>query len=515
MRKNNNFSYFPEYTWAVLLFMVGVLFFVYGFNNILFLRPQGIHQWRQCDCLSFALNYYNHDATFFHPAIQYLGKDGTGKTASGFPGLYFIIAKIWKITGYHEFTYRIIILLIAFSGLFALTKTVEDILKDSLIAVFVAMILFTSTIFVYYSNNFLMNVPALSMALVALYFFYKFYQTEKNRNLYLSVLFFTIGGLLKITALMGFVAIFGIFALEWILKIKFGHGGYLFKHPRKQIVPFLVVILFVASWYFYAAHYNANHNSGIFLIGILPIWKIGGLHIQEIIHYVRVLWLNSYHSEWMQVISVLLLAVLILYYKKVHKFLGVFTFFLTIGFFIFLVLFFQVFAHHDYYLTNQLILMISIFTSFFYFLKTHYNKIFKSLIFRFLLLILLVYNVKICANNIHNRYHVKWENPHLTTTITLEHITPYLRSLGVKRTDPMLVEQDGSFDISLYLMDQKGYTTFGGKFKDSAEIHQAIIHRNLKYLLVTDSNLMKKDYLKPFLYDQIGKYKNNYIFKLK
>ena len=515
MRKKYNFSYFPKYSWAVLLFIIGVLFFVYGFSNILFLRPQGIHQWRQCDCLSFALNYYNHDATFFHPAIQYLGKDGTGKTASGFPILYFIIAKIWQLTGYHEFTYRIVILIIAISGLFALTKTVEDILEDSLIAIFVSLILFTSTIFVYYSNNFLMNVPALSMALIALYFFYRFYQTKKNRNLYLSMLFFAIGGLLKVTALMGFVAILGILALEWIIKIKFGRDGYLFKHHLKQIIPFLIVILLVASWYVYAAYYNAKYNSGIFLIGILPIWKISWSHIHEIIHYVRVLWLNSYQSKWMQAISVLLLGVLILYYKKGHKFLWVFTFLLTMGFLIFLTLFFQVFDHHDYYLINQLILMVSIFTSFFYLLKMYYNKVFKSLIFRFLLLILLVYNVKICANNIHNRYHVKWENPHLTTTITLEHITPYLRSLGIKRTDPMLVEQDGSFDISLYLMNQKGYTTFGGKFRDSTEIKQAIIHRNLRYLLVTDSNLLKKDYLKPFLFDQIGKYKNNYIFKLK
>lgn len=514
MIKKDNFYYFPKYSLVVLLGIIGILFFVYGFNNILFMRPQGIHQWRQCDCLSFALNYFHNDATFFHPAIQYLGKDGTGKTASGFPIIYFIVAKLWKLTGYHEFSYRILILLITFTGLATLTKTVEAILKDSFMAIFVSMILFSSTIFVYYANNFLMNVPSLSLALIAMYFFYRFYQSGKEKNLYFSMLFFLIAGLLKVPALMAFVAIMVVFAMERIFKLKFGSDGFLFKHSERQIIPLLMVILFVAAWYIYAAHYNEKYNSGIFLIGILPIWKINGEHILQIIHYVRVLWINSYQSVLMQEISILFLLALIFNYKKGNRFLQAFTYLLTAGFLIFIVLFFQVFDNHDYYLINQLILMVSIFIAFFYFLKQHKINVFRSVVFRFMLFILMIYNVKICAKNIHDRYHVQWENQHLTTTISLEHITPYLRSLGINRTDPMLVEKDPSFNISLYLMDQKGYTTFGGQFTDSIDIRKAI-NLGLKYLLVTDSTLLKKPYLKPFLKNQIGKCKNNYIFKLK
>ena len=505
--------YFPKYSLLILAGILVILFFVYGFNTILFMRPQGVHQWRQCDCLSFTLNFYHNDGTFFSPVIHYLGRDGDGKTVSDFPLLYYGIGKLWQVTGYHEYIYRLIVLLISFAGLAALVKTVEGILKDSFMGLFVALILYSSTIFVYYSNNFLMNVPAFSFALIALFFFYKYYDSGKNKFLLISMAFFLLGGLLKTPALMSFVAILGIFVLERILPVKFGKNGKLFPKPKIQIIPFLLVIILIILWYWYAASYNSKHNSGIFLIGILPIWKLDMAHILDIIHYVRVLWLNSYHSKAMQVIAIILFLAILFSYKKSQKFLWYFMVLLGIGFLLFLMLFFQVFNHHDYYLINQLVFMLSIFTAFFYLLNHSFPKVFHSPVFRILLVLLLAYNVKVCAGNIHDRYYVEWLNPNNKETKELENITPYLRSLGIKRTDPMLVEDDLSFYITLYLMDQKGYTTFGGRFRDSLEIRQAI-GSGLKYLMVTDSSFLRWPYLQPFIKDRIGKLNKFYIFKL-
>ncbi len=513
MNLKTNDYYFPKYSLLILAGILAILFFVYGFDSILFLRPQGIHQWRQCDCLSFTLNFYHNDGTFFSPVIHYLGTDGDGKTVSDFPLLYYAIGKLWRLTGYHEYFYRLIILLISFAGLAALTKTVEGILKDSFMGLFAALILYSSTIFVYYSNNFLMNVPAFSLALIALYFFYKFYDSGKNRHLIVSMAFFLVGGLLKTPALMSFVAILGIFVLEQITHIRFGKNDKLFAKPKIQILPFLTVVVLIILWYWYAASYNAKHNSGIFLIGILPVWKLSLAKITSIIHYVRVLWIDSYQSKVMQMIAVIFFLFATFSYKKSHKFLWYFMTLLGVGFVLYLMLFFQVFNHHDYYLINQLVFMLSIFTSFFYLLRQHYPRLFKSRILRVLLVLLLAYNVNLCAINIHNRYHVPWMNQHLIRTKGLENITPYLRSLGIKRADPMLVEDDPSFDITLYLMDQKGYTTFGGRFRDSLEIRKEI-KKDLKYMIVTDSSLLHEPYLQPFIRDQIGRWNKFYIYKL-
>ncbi len=524
MKFKNKIYYFPKYSLLLLLCLLIILFFIYGFDTILFLRPQSVHQWRQCDCLSFSQNFYHNDGTFFAPVINYLGRDGDGKTVSDFPLIYYSIGKLWRVTGYHEYIYRLLVLLISFTGLAALAKTVEGILKDSFVGIFTALILFSSTIFVYYSNNFLMNVPAFGFALIALFFFYKFYDSGKKRFLCISMAFFLISGLLKTPGLMSFVAILGIFVLEQISPLQFGKNGKLFPRPINQILPFLFVIMLIALWYWYAASYNTKQNTGIFLsntkhnydiflIGILPIWDISKTHILNIIHTARILWLSSYHSKVMQVIAIVLFIFVLFSYKKSQKFLWYFMALLGVGFVLYLMLFFQVFNHHDYYLINQLIFMISIFTAFFYLLKYSFPKVFQSSIFRVLLVLLLAYNVNVCARNIHDRYYVHWLNPYTTETKGLENITPYLRSLGIKRTDPMLVEQDPSFDITLYFMDQKGYTTFGGHFRDSLEIRQGI-HSGLKYMLVTDSSLLRKPYLQPFIKDSVGKWNKFYIFKL-
>ena len=103
MKSNKISKYFPE----IIFFTIFItLFFIYDFDNISFLRPQSVHQWRQCDCLSQSLNYYQDNNSFWQPQMNYLGKDDTGKTASDFPLLYFSAAKLWKLFGYHEYIYR-------------------------------------------------------------------------------------------------------------------------------------------------------------------------------------------------------------------------------------------------------------------------------------------------------------------------------------------------------------------------------------------------------------------------
>ena len=87
------------------LFLGGIiaLFFIYGFHEILFLRPQSIHQWRQTDCLQIAHNYLTDSWNFFSPSIHNLFSDNetTGKTIGEFPLLYYIVAMLWKIFGVH------------------------------------------------------------------------------------------------------------------------------------------------------------------------------------------------------------------------------------------------------------------------------------------------------------------------------------------------------------------------------------------------------------------------------
>jgi hypothetical protein len=364
---------------------------------------------------------------------------------------------------------------------------------------------------VYYANNFLMNVPDFSIALVALYYFYLFYKYSVNKYLYISILFYSLAGLIKIPALTSFVAIIGLLLFEQLEIVK--TEKKIFFDLKRQFPALLLVIILVGSWYLYAAYYNEQYNSGMFLIGILPIWMDDVARIKHIIDNIQILWVDSYQSIAIQVIAIIMFVFIIVLKKYNQKHLWLISIFLSFGFISYIVLWFDVFDNHDYYLINQLIFMISIFITFFFAVKQYSLKIFNSAIFRLSLSILLIINIVHCKKVIKLRYN-DWPNQyHLNVTKSLETITPYLRSIGIKYKDTVLFIQDPSLNISLYLMEQKGYTNFASRLKDSLFIREKI-KLGAKYLFVNDSAYIKANYLKPFLKNKVGAYQNIHIYKL-
>ena len=230
-RSKLQYSYFPKYSILLFFILVLAISVLYNYHEILFLRPQGIHQWRQCDCLSITMNYYQDNNPFLEPSLHFLGRDGTGKAASDFPLIYYFVAQLWKVFGHHEFIYRLVNLLIFFGGLLAMMKVFEDILQDTVLAFLGGLILFTSPTIVFYANNFLVNVPALGLSMIAWYMLWLFYKTGKPVTLWLALGIFAFAGLLKITSAISFVAFFILFLCETTGIIKLKQNKTLFiKH---------------------------------------------------------------------------------------------------------------------------------------------------------------------------------------------------------------------------------------------------------------------------------------------
>ncbi len=503
-------SYFRKYSALIFSLLFLLMALIYQFDEISFMRPQSVHRWRQCDCLSFAQNYYNKDISFFEPQINYLAGDGSGKTVSDCPLIYYSVAQLWKIFGYHEFIYRLLVLLMCFVGLLALMKTIEGILKDSFSAIFISLLMYTSTILVYYSNNFLMNVPSFSFALLGIYFFYRFYSSNKLSFLYISLFMYLIGGLLKIPALTSFIAIFGLFVIEMFGWVKLKGNNRLFTEPVKSVIPFVVVGIIIYAWYHYAYEYNRTYNGGVFLIGILPIWELSIDRITYIISHVWDALFDSYHSPFVQYLAVLMLIGIFIFHKKQNRVLFLSTSFLFIGFALFILLWFDVFDNHGYYLINQLIFMIFIYITFFYFLQKRFKQFYYSIYFRFAMVILLISNVFFCAKNINQRYFGSFNEDYITNMSALETISPFLDSLGVSFEEKVLFMNDESFNISLYLMNRRGYTA------KKQETKERVIERlkKVNYFITNDTSLLKFDYIKSSLNKKVGVYKNIYIYSL-
>jgi len=455
-------TYFPKYSKWGFFILVFCCCLIYNYQSIFYLPPQGLHQWRQCDCLSITLNYYQDGNAFLAPSVHNLAADGTGKTISEFPLFYFVVAQLWAVFGYHEIIYRILNFLIFLCGLFALFKIFENILKDSILAISFSLLLFTSPMLVYYANNFLMNSTALSLAFIALYFFYRFYVESKNKYLYAMAFFFALAGLLKATSLLSFLAIFGVFIAE-ILNVRMLKDRKIFQHPKSEVFPMILVLLIQVVWYLYSVNYNAKHNSGIFLIGILPIWDLNKDQIKVVVDSIwdHIHW--DYFRRETQVLFALMFMFLLARFKKADKLLMVLTTLVVIGVLLFVVLFFQALKDHDYYALDMLILIPCIILTFFIFLKNSWHRVYNSLLIRIFIIAFLIHNIDFARRRIQDRYDPgTWYNKDGSRNVkTFEGISEYLRSIGVKKQDRVIVLPDRSINVSLYLMDQKGWTGYG------------------------------------------------------
>lgn len=499
-----------------LLFLVSflVLSYTYDFQHILTLRPQSIHQWRQADCLSFTLNYYQDGNPFIKPAMHNLADDGTGKTASDFPAIYFLVAQLWKVFGYHEYIFRLVTLLISFLGLFALFKTLEPVLKDTLWALMLVVLLYTSPFLIYYSFSFLTNVPAFSFALMAWFFFYKFYKSRNYKYFYLTTLMFLIAGLLKVPALLSFIAICAAFALEFTGITRFGNQQKLFPSFLKTSIPILIVLTIIVLWYFYAYSYNKTYNRGYFLIGTLPIWELDGEQIRNTFLAIKAHLKYDYFSRETSYILAGMWVLIFVFYRKGNKCLLTITGLISIGMIAFFLLFFQALNYHDYYTTNLLILIPFILLSFLTLLKKWNLKVYSSWISKAIVFVFLIHNIGFARDRISERYSkVSSKNETRTKyTYGLETIDPYLQSIGVKKNDKVICLSDHSINISLYLMNRKGWTWYNVRDKETGM--QKSIDLGAKYMIEYKGKEIDSLIFSKFVDKKIGQYKNISIYSI-
>ena len=541
-----NFSYFyPPETFPVTAFIdilqmkkhADLLFvalmlavsFLYGYHDILFTRPGYHHIWRQSDCLSITMNYYQDNRNFFRPAINWVGDKG-GRTISEFPLIYFTVAQIWKIFGFHEFIFRLIDVLIVFTGLFCLFRLARDFLSDTFWALFIPLFLFSSPILGYFTNNFLADAPALGLVLIACYFYRKACTLQNNRWYYLSFLIFLLAGLLKISSLLVFIALF----LIQCYCIVFSRGEKTWYNRVSRLWPYLGVLLLIIAWYSYAGSYNKANLNGIFLHGILPVWGIDSAARLEIWSKLFKVLLPEFFTIPALLLVMAIFISLFVFYRKINRFFLFLSLLVFLGCIGFMLLFFQVFNVHDYYLINLLIFIPLPVIAFLDLLKRHYPALFNSVFLKVTAAMGLAILLYIGAVNTRMRYYprqdfvqksilvnkenisqwIGWSDYCGTYFNAFKTITPYLRSLGIKRNDLVYSTPDGTINVTLYLMDQKGFSDFYiGDIPEDKRI-ETVKSLGVRYLIINDTTICRKPFLLPYLKHKVGSYLNVEIFDL-
>lgn len=510
----------------------GVLFLTiawfYGNFDTMDRGPYSRHQWRQSDCLSITQHYYQDNLPFLEPEVHWRGEGETGKTISEFPIVYYSVAKIWQVVGKHYWIYRLMNFLILAIGLFYLKKLSLKILGDNFWAIFVPILLFSSPLLAYYGNNFLMNVNALSFAIIAAYHFYR-HRTEKSyKHLIYACTFFLFAGLFKITSLLLFLGLGSIFLYEMLFNERS------LKQRWKELLPYAGTLLLILGWYSYAGHYNANNMSMVFLQGLLPIWDISMEDIYSNWKLLNNDLLPAYFNVSVLFLLLMSFIGLIINRKKAHPYLLALMVILSGGIGIYLLLFFQVFNVHEYYLINLLIVIPLMSLLILHFLKTNHRTIFDSKALKVTAsigLLFLIYSAAIKtlvkydvgASWVKNSavldkadiefwqwYHWNYNN----TYKDLETIEPYLEELGIEKEDKVISLPDGSITITLNLMNRNGYNSYGYRsFSDQERIEKEI-GWGAKYLIVNDTSILHEEYIQPFIGNKIGATDHVFIYKL-
>ncbi len=466
------------------LLLLICLYLILDYHKILFLQPQGLHFWRQTDSLSFVANYFKNGFNFFEPQVFNL-QSTEGKAGSEFPVLYYITALCYKIFGEHVFFLRLITLSIVSTGFFYLYRLIYLLFNDWVLSIGLSFLFFSSTILLYYSNNFLPDASAFGLTLIAWYFFYKHFYSQKNStSLIIAFIFFSVSSLLKISFFINPIAAFlaiGIYQLS-------GRKGF-FEYLKSNLLPislFFGSCILILSWSLYIRYYNNLHHDSYFLISPKPIWDLNPGQIRNIWSIISDKWYSSiYYYSTIHVFGILILSGFV-FIKNQDKKISLITYLLLLGSIAYVMLFYAQFESHDYYFIVLIPVIIFLVLNSIYTLAIVYPKIIRSFIFKGLVLVLCVLSINYASGKLKGRYEMQ-PDMYSSIGLKLSATRSYLGSIGVPENAKFIIVTDKTTNGALYFINRQGWP-----IQNISEINiskmEEYKNQGAEYILLTDSS---------------------------
>ncbi len=503
--------------WFTALFF-GISIY-YNFDEVIQFSPRSIHQWRQTDSASTALNYYQDGLNFFKPRMHYvMGGEGFVTGPGESPIFFYLVALLYKLFGPYDGIFRLSSFLILLVGLYCLSKIVLEETNNLFISLVIPSILLGSPLIAFYSCNFTPNIPAQGIAMTGIWFFYLFYKENRLSFFYLSMFFCAIAGLIKISALMSFLVIMGLWIIELFNIKKLKKGEKLFKKNLKIGFAFLSVIAIIFCWKIYADQYNELHQTKYFLSKIRPIWSVENTVRELIWGKIMAKQLPYFYhpiSFWIIMGAGVLILLTprkhspILYWSLLFFMLG------SIGFFLIM---FKQFELHDYYAIELMLLPFIILSIFVIYLKKNFPFILKKWWFQAFFVSFVFSNFYNTKSHLYLRYD--------PSSIFMSHFNPsfykkddlqlFIQNLGIEPTDKVISAPDLSPNNTLYYLNLRGWTEYfmGGPL--NALVMHFFLASGANYLIINDAAYLELEDLKPFLDYPIGNFENSiFVFDIR
>ncbi|TKG91139.1 hypothetical protein EYV94_22300 [Puteibacter caeruleilacunae] len=494
-----NKSTYWTISFVVIMLFVGA---VYKYHKTTKYPPQGMHAWRQADSASFALNYYTNGMDFWQPELLNLRSDDrqTGYSVSEAPLLYYGVAILYKIFGYHDFWFRLTNLIIAFLGMFYLFRFAYDVTKDYLWAVLIGIMPFMSTIYSYYANNFITDITAFNFMLIAAYHAYRFLQKERRRSLIYFGVMVCLAGLMKITSLVAVIAL----CCTCVLVIPF------LKAKRKDWLSLfgtIFVALFINFlWYKHAFSYNEKHSSIYFANNIYPAWNFTWLQIKTMLTNIWNARGKDYFSIYLWYFLGVALIFVLFNLRKIKREVLIYLGILFVGVLSYVAMWIFKMKEHDYYFAPVLPLFVGLLLLFVVILKKRYSSKVSTIVAGIFMLVCLISIGKV-------RSRIDYKYTPLKELLVYQEMEPILRQHGIHRTDAVVSLSDPTNAMTLYLMNQRGWTRLDGH-TSPAKIWKRI-GDGAKYLLVSNPRDMSHSLFQCFYKEMICEHKGVRLYDLR
>lgn len=413
----------------------------------------GPHYWRKSDTYAQIMNYYYNQLHFFDHGIYYNQMDSNGKAVAEFPLFYYWVAIQFKLFGPSIWLGRINWLLVNYAGMFFSFKLSKGFLKNTFLAFTVTLSFFLSPIFTFYSFDFLPDPLALNFALIGLYFLWKSQIYSTKKWLWLTLIFISFAGMIKPFFLIPYLAFLSTLIVnQWFkfsaqLKWKWGY-----------FIPLIMVVI----WFVYTHWYNQHVGSNYFLSEWRPIWKYSIAENNKTWHQISERWFPEYLNPYFLWVFLGLILTNIFFIFRFKKILNLFYGFSLLGVISFVLLFFNMLKHHDYYIFPILFfvpLSVLVFFNHLKDIKLTSTYISYASIFIFSLAVL---GTNYSWELNQNRRKTAWINSQseFENYIGLE---KFMLKNGIKLDTKVIAFSDKSPSYALLLLNRQGWSGFQTK----------------------------------------------------
>ncbi len=236
--------------YAAIIMVIGCIFLGFYLRSYHISYPViGYHNWKETHYLTEARNFARDGFFrygFFVAAWDYpsLDSDPSGVHSDTLPTISILVSIAFMLFGYRLWIARLIGILLNTATIPLIYLIVRNIFKREDIAVVSAFLMAINPLLVFFSHNVQLINVGIFCALMSLYLFLLWRDSDKGRDLVLSAVFFALAGLTKYP----FMAV----AAPMLFMFPFKR----LKTMRKNLIPYaisVVILLSIPAWIYYSS----------------------------------------------------------------------------------------------------------------------------------------------------------------------------------------------------------------------------------------------------------------------